>query len=214
MRKTPIGFALAVAAVIGWAGVAQASANIDLLWNGTSDTISGLSASSNITLHVVLTAGPGGSIGGGVTIDYSDTLRNADLIAFSSTPTDSVFPIMLGYTCDTGSMIGSVGGGCLSGYLGSCLGAGESYLLGTLTFHKTDGAGSFEITPLLVMVWQAEAPGISPTDALLDGTGNNISATSTLNSAYFVNPEPGTASLLVFGLVGLAISNRRSAARR
>jgi hypothetical protein len=88
-----------------------------------------------------------------VTIDYSDALGKADLIAFGSTPTDSVSPIMLGYTYDTGSMIGNVGGGCLSGYLGSCLGAGESYLLGTLTFHKTDGAGSFEITALLVMVW-------------------------------------------------------------
>jgi len=214
MRKTPIGLVLAVAAVIGWAGVAQASANIDLLWNGTSDTISGISASSNITLHVVLTAGPGGSIGGGVTIDYSDALGKADLIAFSSSAADSIFPIILGSTFDTGSTVGNVNGACLCPWVGIGLNAGESYLLGTLTFHKTDGAGSFEITSLVDTTRDPGSLFPDGTDAILDLSGADISATSTLNSAYYINPEPGTASLLVFGLVGLAISSRRSAARR
>ena len=209
MRTTRIGLVGAVAAILGWAGAAQASATIDLLWNGTSDTIPGLSSSSNITLHVVLTAGSRGSMGAGVSVDYSDALGRADLVGFSSSAPDSVFPIRLGSTFDTGARIRNINGACLpAAGMGSCLGAGESYLLGTLTFHKTAGAGSFEITSLLV---QGPPDG---SDGILDAWGNNISATSTLNPAYVINPEPGTAALFLIGLAGLAVACRRPLARR
>ena len=63
-----VGSALALA---GFAGAANASATIDLIWTNTGTNTSPVVTSSNITLKVILTAGPGGSAGAGVSVDYS-----------------------------------------------------------------------------------------------------------------------------------------------
>ena len=57
MRTTQIGIAGVIASLLAFTGIAHASATIDLLWeDGTTDTLCGAPASSNITLNVVLTA--------------------------------------------------------------------------------------------------------------------------------------------------------------
>ena len=54
-----------VVALVGFAGAANASATIDLIWTATGTDTSPIDVqvSSNITLEVILTAGPGGSLG-------------------------------------------------------------------------------------------------------------------------------------------------------
>ena len=103
MRSRQIGIAGVLTPLVAFAGIAHASATVDLLWDGTTDTLCGTPASNNITLHVVLTAGPNGSIGAGVSVDYSDATGKADLIDFGSSARDSVFPIKLGTTFDSDS---------------------------------------------------------------------------------------------------------------
>jgi hypothetical protein len=188
MRPGRIGIAGVLASLLAFSGVAHASATIDLLWDGTTDTLCGVPASSQITLHVVLTAGPSGSMGGGISVDYSDSIGKAELVDFSSSPPDSVFGLNLGQTTDSGSMVRNINGACFPPLeIGECLGAGESYLLGTLTFHKTVGAGGFEIIPLV------DRTG---SDDVLDLGGNVITGTTTFNSAYVIKAGVGKGASL------------------
>ena len=80
--------------------------------------------------------------------------------------------------------------------------AGQSFLLGTVTFNSITGnPGTFTASVLV-------APATS--DGILNGSGIDISAISTFNNATAVVPEPGTISLLGMGLGGLYIVGRRS----
>jgi hypothetical protein len=203
MRSRQLGIAGVLVSLMAFSGVARASATIDLLWDGATDTLCGVSASSSMTLYVVLTAGPNGSVGGGISVDYSDSIGQADLVGFSSSPPDSIFGLILGNTFDSNSpftgssdpwwtsgdsTVHNINGACLSAAgLGSCLDAGQSYLLGTLTFHKTPGAGGFEIVPL---IYRTADTNIG-TDDILDIDGNVISDTTTFNSAYVIKTGVG-----------------------
>lgn len=111
MRSGRIGIAGVLASLLTFAGVSHASATIDLLRDGTTDTLCGVPASSQLTLHVVLTAGPNGPMGAGISVDYSDAIGKAELIDFSSSPPDSVFGVNLGYTVDSNSTVHNINGG-------------------------------------------------------------------------------------------------------
>ena len=211
MRTTQIGIAGVIASLLAFTGIAHASATIDLLWeDGTTDTLCGAPASSNITLNVVLTAGPNGSVGAGISVDYSDAAGKADLIDFGSSAGNSVFPIYLGTTFDSDSgwvppsprywwqpgdsvsVVHNINGASIpaAGW-GLGLSAGQSHLLGTLTFHKTKSAGGFEIIPLSFR--DADGEG---TDGVLDGDGNTVTDTTTFNSAYLVKSGIGKGGFL------------------
>jgi hypothetical protein len=151
----------------------------------------------------VITAGENGSAGGGVTIDYSAAVGKLSVVSISNNPglPAGVFPLQLGVQTDTGSQVRNINAAAIPGVLGTGLTtAGASYLMGTITFHKTAGAaGSFAITTQ-----------ITASDNILNLSGAIISGTTTYNNATLNNvPEPGTVSLLALGLGGLALEGRR-----
>jgi hypothetical protein len=209
MRAFLVGLVSSLIALAGFAGLANASATIDLLWaaNGTN-TISSVATSSSITLNVVLTAGAGGSAGGGVSVDYSTMVASGDFIVTGFSQPYLLAPLgsSLGATTNFGgtqirniNAVDSFVGGPPFGLL-----AGQSHLMGTITFQNVTGAaGSFQVDSLLV-----------GTDGLSDGSYGDISGTSTFNSAFAVVPEPGTLSLLGMGLGGLYVVGRRSSQKR
>lgn len=200
MRKF---FAAAVAsavALVGFAGMANASATIDLIWaaNGT-DTIGPLPDNTPITLRVILTAGPNGSQGAGVSVDYSG-VTDLSVITFAST-IGGPLPLLLGSTTDTGSRVENINSASFPPYVGTGLSNGQSHQLGTVTFNKGAGVGNgtFEIL--------SDANG--PTDDILNLAGQVITSTSTFNSALLINvPEPGAISMLVMGLGGMLLAGR------
>ena len=207
MRKLFVGSFCGLIALVGFAGTSGASATIDLLWavSGT-DTTSVLASDSNIVLEVWLTAGPNGSQGGGISVDYSLALAGLTVLGYASTPGGNL-PITLGVTSDTGSRVQNINSGALPPFLGAGLANGESHMLGTITFDSTGLGGVFTLT--------ADANG--PTDGVLDLGGNNISGTTTFNGATMnvaPVPEPGTLSLLGMGLGGLYAVGRRSRRKR
>jgi len=201
MRKF---FAAAVAsavALVGFAGIASASATIDLIWAGNStDTTGTVLDSSNITLQVILTAGAAGSQGAGVSVDYSG-VSGLTAVSFASTPAGPL-PLGLGSTTDLGGRIDNVNSAALPPYVGTGLtAAGQSHQLGTITFHKSVdvGNGTFEIF--------SDANG--PTDDVLNLSGGVITDTTTFNSAFLINvPEPGAIAMLAMGLGGMLLAGR------
>ena len=162
-------------ALVGFAGAANASATIDLIWAGTgTNQINDVNTSSAITLRVILTAGPNGSQGAGVSVDYSEVLGTLAAIGYTSTP-GGPLPLTLGTTIDTGSRIENINSACIPTWPCTGLAAGRSHQLGTVTFHKSQlFNGTLEI--------RSDADG--PTDGVLDLAGREISATTTFNSAF------------------------------
>ena len=203
MRDFTIALVSGLVALAGFAGSASASATIDLIWNANGmDTISGAQATStNIVLNVVLTAGATGSLGASVSIDYSDIGAAGSLVTFGSTP-GGVLPVAIATTSNVGSVIFSINAGAF-GPPG--LAAGNSFVLGTITFALNGNPGTFDIFPYI------DGPA---GDDVLDGGGGVISGTTTFNGASAVVPEPGTLSLLGMGLGGLYMVGRRSSRKR
>jgi hypothetical protein len=190
--------AVSVVTLVGFAGTASAaSATVDLLWP-TGTNIDMLNAGDTAVLSVVLTAGEGDSVGGGVTVDYTDAVGALEVIAFASTAFTPPLPFNLGVTTDSGSMVANINA---AGGLGAnqTLLNGASFVLGTVTFQRTaaNAGGNLEI-----------AVGFTATDHILDGAGNVIDDTTTLNSAFVNVPEPGAISLLVMGLGGVLLAGR------
>ncbi len=223
-----------VVALVGFAGAANASATVDLIWidvsntnlmgnpicltplnrNCTPDprspdggvTISGLAVTDSITLGVILTAGPGGSIGGGVSVNYGDALPKVGVTGFQSLSTTKPFvylPLQVGSTTNISPYIDNINAAAAPP-LGNGIGLppGVTAYLGTVTFHKDvliNGTSEFIVG--------VDGPG--GTDGILDGNGGNISGTTAFNSAFLVNvPEPGALSLLVMGLGGMLLAGR------
>jgi len=199
MRKF---FAAAVAsavALVGFAGMAGASATIDLIWagDGTNTTLD--SSGQTAVLNVILTPGPGNSDGAGISIDYSAALGALTVTAFKS---NQVSPLNVGLGVTTNDDVNGVIRNMNALCLGiNCLPAGQSFLLGTVTFARTGATASGEkaIIPFV---------DLTSTDGVLDGFGSDISATTTFNSAFVNVPEPGAISLIVMGLGGMLLAGR------
>jgi hypothetical protein len=167
--------AVLTAALVGYASAANASATIDLIWayTGTNE-ISSAITSSNISLQVILTAGPNGSQGAAVSVDYSEFSYALEVVGYMSTPEDPL-PLALGTTVATGDRVENINSVSFPPYTGSGLAAGQSHQLGTVTFHMTFYfTGAFEI--------RSDANG--PADVVLDLAGNDITYNTTFNSAF------------------------------
>jgi hypothetical protein len=160
----------------GGAGAANAGATIDLIWADTgTNEMSDVELSSAVTLQVILTTGPNGSRGAGVSVDYSGVLSSLVVIGYMSTPGGGL-PIMLGTTSDTGSRVENINSASIPPHVGSGLpSAGQTHQLGTVTFRVSQlPSGTLEI--------RSDANG--PTDDVFDFDGNTITSTTTFNSAY------------------------------
>ena len=204
MRAFLVGLVSGLVALVGFAGSANASATVDLLWAATgTNSITGVSTSSNIVLNVVLTAGANGSAGGGVSVDYSLIAGDFSVISalnYPAAPLNQSF----GAPVITATQVQNIQAFAFPpGPAG--ITAGQSFLMGTITFHVDSvPLGTLSISSLIV-----------GTDALSDGNFVDITGASTFNSAQ-VNPvpEPGTISLLGMGLGGLYVVGRRSGRKR
>jgi hypothetical protein len=164
-------------AFVGFAGAANASATIDLIWADTGTNAIGPPPPSVATLQVILTAGPNGSQGAGVSVDYS-WIGGLSVTTFSATAGGSL-PLLLGTVSDTGSRVENINSASFPPIVGTGLAAGQSHQLGTVTFYTGGGLGmgTFEI--------RSDADG--PTDDVLNLAGNVITSTTTFNSALLFN---------------------------
>jgi hypothetical protein len=217
-------------ALLGFAGAANASATVDLVWIDVSTTatsgaviclraakrncpvlgsVIGLTGTTvavtdSITLGVILTPGPGDSIGAGVSVDYTEAVATVGVTAFQALTTTLplvYLPLALGTVTDTGTRVELIGAGAAPP-VGSGIGlpSGVTAYLGTVTFHKDVLVnGTFEIA--------VDTGGAA--DGVLDGLGGDISASTTFNNAWLINvPEPGALSLLVMGVGGMLLAGR------
>ena len=115
-------------------------------------------------------SGPGGSVGAGVSVDYSGAAAPLTAIGYTSKSKSPFLTTTLGTTTDTGSRIENLNRPAWpAAALGIGLSAGASAQLGTITFHKDILINdTFEI--------RSDASG--PTDGVLDIIGGDISSTT------------------------------------
>jgi len=219
---------VSVLTLLGFAGEADASATIDLIWLDVTNvdaggnpiclrplqrncpqlgtTLSNVAATDNITLGVIVTAGAGGVIGAGVSVDYSDVLPAFSVIDFRSVTTFSQngwwLQQSVGTTSDIPPFIDSINALTLSSLgAGTGLPAGQSAYLGTVSFHKDQILdGTFEIS--------VGNFGPGGTDGIGNLDHQIITSTTTFNSAFVV-PEPSAMQALGSGLAMLALLHRQ-----
>ena len=137
-----------------------------------------------------------------VSVDYTAGVGDFTINTFSANP-GGPLPFSFIAPTDTGTRIETLTATTLAGGLG----AGASWILGTVTFDSTGLGGSFLV----------DVDAASLLDGVLDGVGGDITLASTFNNAS-INvapvPEPGTLSLLGMGLGGLYAVGRRSRRKR
>ena len=210
MRKFFAAALGSAVALVGFAGAANATATVDLIWQSTDssrigDTSLGQDVvldSAEIVLNVILTAGPAGSAGAGVTVDYlAAVLANKLSVSLSSSQTSAALPLTFGSPIDSGSQVTNINASAIPGVFGTGLvNEGDSALIGTVTFHKAGNAtGTFEIKVGAFVVG----------DDVLNLAGETITDTTIFNSAFLVNvPEPGALAMLAMGLGGMLLAGR------
>jgi hypothetical protein len=232
MRKFFAAAAGSVVALAGFAGVAHSSATIDLIWDDTDTNKITTVGDDEIQLNVILIAGPGGSEGAGVSVDFSSIGAEFLVIDFDTplnTPSfgsDSVLPIQTDFPQIRGSRVELINSVCFCDWdIGTGLEAGQSHQLGYVTFNVA------LLPPIVYDTYPIWSDADGPSDGVLDGDGNEILPKSdiTFNSAFLTIgvprnpprwkgggtpipepiPEPSALPVLGSGIVALALLYRR-----
>jgi hypothetical protein len=235
MRKSFATAISGVVALVGFAGAATASATIDLIWIDTSQinaagdpiclepanrncppdprspdsgvTISSLVVNDYITLAVIVTAGSGGVVAAGASVNYSNVLQLISAVDFRRFTT--VSPDWLtghfGPTTNSPPFIDNINAVSVP-YTGSGSGvpANQSAYLGTV---------SFELDQLVIGTYEITVGAFGPggMEGIGDLSFQNITSTTTFNSAFIAVPEPSALPALGSGIAMLALLYRRRA---
>jgi hypothetical protein len=195
MRNFWVGLAGGFIALVGFAGTASALVTITMLWDatGTSDIVD---PTGSIVLNVYVNTGtgPGSTLGGTMTVDWS----GAPELAFNSYSSGGDFGFGLP-ALEVGSTLTGFGAVSLIGPAPD----NTAMLLGTITFDVTPGgAGIINVVALYT--------GIEAIQDLTEGSGvMDPSGFAGSGLTITRTPEPGTLSLLVMGLSGLYVVGRR-----
>lgn len=208
MRTLLRGTVSGLIALFAFASVANASATVDLFFTGKNGAQIGpttaitAAMSDLVTVSVVLTSGPLSVASFGVTVDYADLLPDFTFAGFAapgSMPGDlplNPFMFSFGSPGNTGSSVGLFSAGGFT-----ALSSGNSFLAGTLRFHKqTQGSGTFSL-----------APSVAGGGFINNGNFTDVASTSAFNGATISStvPEPTTAALMALGLGTLALIGKR-----
>jgi len=190
-------------ALVWTPAIANASATIDVLWNGT-DARTTLATSSSAVAHVIVTANAGGVSVAAVTVAYS----GASVVSFASNPDGDgsptqALPIQFGDTTDSGSELQNLNAASIPFFMGTGLAAGNSWLVGTIVFHKNALPGRFEIRPFV-------RDGAQFPDTIDNLNTIDISSTSVFHPATLVPEIGGTAAtgVAIASLLGLQYARR------
>ena len=193
MRKFFAAVAGSVVALAGFAGVTHSSATIDLIWDDTDTNKITTVGDDEIQLNVILIAGPGGSEGAGVSVDFGSIGEEFLVVDFDTplnTPSvgaDSVLPIQTDFPQIRGSRVELINSVCFCDLdIGTGLEAGQSHQLGYVTF---------DVAPLALLArdtYEIRSDADGPSDGVLDGDGNEILPKSdiTFNSAFLTIGVP------------------------
>ena len=199
--RNPLLVVGSIIALVGSTGSAKARPTIDLIWLNSKTAVTSVLTSSSATLQVILTAGPEGSAGAGVSVDYSVAPLVA--IGYASIP-GGPLPLFILETMDTGSRVEGINALSFSPRFGTGLSAGQSWQLGTVTFDTTGLEGVF------VLSSDASGPG----EGVLDIASNDITTDTIFNFAAVVVsavpvPEPSMLAQITAGLCGLYVMGRK-----
>jgi hypothetical protein len=236
MRKF---FAVAMGSLValaGFAGVANASSTIDLVWIDVSELTSagapgqcltparrdcpiigstiGVSPSTvlvsdSITLGVIITAGSLGTSGGGLSVDYTEAIPATAVTGFRSLLSKKPVNWYLPLTLGTTTDTGAFIDNINAG-ASIALGNGFGLPAGASTYL---GTVTFHQDVLVNGTFEITAGVNGPggTDGLLDNdpTTPLPLVGAVFNSALLINvPEPGALSLLVMGVGGMLLAGR------
>jgi hypothetical protein len=214
---------MAALASVGFARGASAGVVVDLTWRDTStDTLTILPGDAGATCNM----GFNNPAAAGRCLDITMTLTGDTLIAAgTSVQYDSSSGLVFskGFQWFGVTFVEGKGTGTFAP-----LGTRTSYLFSPGVVSDFNGfvpppngppalpAGTYKLGTI---VWTTSGVTtntilnafLAPLDAFGNGAKLNISSTVVLNKAFLnVIPEPGTASLLGLGLVGLIVAGRRS----
>ena len=180
-----------VLALAGFAGTAHPSATIDLIWKDTGTNEIGDDVDQELQLNVILTAGPRGSEGAAVSVDFSEIGKYALVLLArregndnptpDNTPSvgrDSALPVEVDPPLIQGTRVEEINSVCVcQAGIGTGLEAGQSHQLGYVTFNTF---------PLSVGRYVIRSDADGQGDAVLDGDGKEILPKTeiTFNSAF------------------------------
>jgi len=230
MRRFACVLMVAMAGLLGFAGSASANATLDLIWTGSTNTSAVLGGSAiqaasgdTLTLAVYITAGTEGLSSYGISIEFDSALLNQLNVVGTAeyglkptvtcTPFPSCFfdtPTMAPFTPGVSSVIESTTSapGFVYTFEAGTLGNGLLASFGAFQI----GEIMFSVNPSVVTDGPDVLSGFFNVGA--DGAYDNASQPVTMNfnsaAVDAFAPEPGTATLLCLGLVGLAVAGRRS----